>query len=446
MSRLGRGIEPTSSRGIREAFAWQVWRAHLVAAPLVLVLFLFAADLLRDRQRDLGEVERARVCAAALDPGPDGDYTASVDRLQRRYPWLLGVGVLDTAGRLVSLFPDDAALRSAAEDGARGAGAQFRSGAYLDGQRVSVTGVKLPLNGSHTASATRGVFLFYESEPRHWQALLLTGVGVLTGLAFALAGVSLVRWFRQEISAPLKELSGAARVEEEPSSGRARSHAVMRWRELADVARGIAELRLALEAERGRTEVAERRAESRLKEREAGFDRQLRRALDQAMIDPLTGLRNRRYLDHELEHLVTASKSKGEGLAAIMLDLDHFKRHNDTFGHKAGDEVLRFVGELIRSAIRPSDHGIRYGGDEFLILLPGADEVQAEAVADRIVRLFAQYAVVLPRAEKALSISAGVASTQERQFESGLELIAHTDTALYQAKAAGRNTVVTSAA
>ncbi|MCO6436613.1 MAG: GGDEF domain-containing protein [Phycisphaerae bacterium] len=436
--------DPTSRRGIRESFAWRTGRAHLAAALTITLVFLYVARLIHHHREAEGQLERARVCAAALAPGADGDYAEAVDRLQRRYPWLLGVGVLSSSGRLDRLYPDDPLLHRSAEAAATSREEIFSDIARKDGADVGIRSVRVPLNGSDDPTATAGLFLFYDGAGGMQNALLMTAVVLVTGTAFFLLAISQVRWFRQEVSAPLRELSGAARTDTPP--GRARSQRVMRWREMADLAHGIAHIREALEGARQQAEAAERNAEVRLKEREAGFDRQLRRALDQAMIDPLTGLRNRRYLDHELERLFAAQSARSECLAAIMLDLDHFKSHNDAFGHKAGDEVLRFVGELIRSAIRPTDHGIRYGGDEFLILLPGADEAQAEAIAERIVRLFSQYAVVLPRLESPLSISAGVASTKDRTFANGLELLAKTDTALYQAKAGGRNTVATACA
>ena len=92
----------------------------------------------------------------------------------------------------------------------------------------------------------------------------------------------------------------------------------------------------------------------------------------QAIRDDLTGLFNRRYMEETLERELHRVTRLGIPLGLAMLDLDHFKRYNDTFGHHAGDELLRTLGGLIRSQIREDDIACRYGGEEFLIIMPGA--------------------------------------------------------------------------
>ena len=92
----------------------------------------------------------------------------------------------------------------------------------------------------------------------------------------------------------------------------------------------------------------------------------------QAIRDPLTGLFNRRYLEETMERELNRVKRQGISLGMIMMDLDHFKQYNDTFGHSAGDELLSALGILLKSQIRGEDIACRYGGEEFLLILPGA--------------------------------------------------------------------------
>jgi diguanylate cyclase (GGDEF)-like protein len=144
-----------------------------------------------------------------------------------------------------------------------------------------------------------------------------------------------------------------------------------------------------------------------------------------------------------LEPLFEAHRDSHEPLAAVMLDLDNFKNYNDTHGHQAGDALLRFIGALLRGAIRPSDHAVRYGGDEFLLVLPQANAKQATAIADRVVKLFRQYSSCLQQ-EQRLSLSAGVAAIPDHPCDTGEELIAKADRALYTAKASGKDAVFVS--
>jgi len=108
---------------------------------------------------------------------------------------------------------------------------------------------------------------------------------------------------------------------------------------------------------------------------------ELERVVSLASRDPLTGLFNRRRLEEELSSHLAASRRYGTTGALLVLDLDHFKPINDTFGHQAGDLVLRAVGEILRTATREADVPARLGGDEFVVLLPHADATGAEMCA-----------------------------------------------------------------
>jgi diguanylate cyclase (GGDEF)-like protein len=159
----------------------------------------------------------------------------------------------------------------------------------------------------------------------------------------------------------------------------------------------------------------------------------------QASHDNLTGLWNRRMVREQLTIEFSREKREGKPIAVALADLDHFKRINDTYGHPAGDVLLREAGVRMRSALRSYDSIGRYGGEEFLIVLPGCDTDEAIFVAER-----ARAAVATPLLvngiDMPLSVSMGVASTRTAMDDPDA-LIQAADEALYRAKAAGRNLV-----
>jgi diguanylate cyclase len=163
------------------------------------------------------------------------------------------------------------------------------------------------------------------------------------------------------------------------------------------------------------------------------YERQ-RTLAEQAITDPLTGAFNRRHLDPCLTQAIERHRRTGEPASLLLFDIDHFKRVNDRRGHAAGDEALTRLTALVAARARKMDVLFRIGGDEFVLLLPGAARAGALAVAETLRALVADAALVDGRR---LSISVGVSELLPEQ--SAFAWLDDADAALYRAKHAGRN-------
>jgi diguanylate cyclase (GGDEF)-like protein len=162
----------------------------------------------------------------------------------------------------------------------------------------------------------------------------------------------------------------------------------------------------------------------------------------QAVRDPLTGLYNRRYMQEFLERELHSARRKHRPLSVLMLDLDHFKRYNDNFGHSLGDKALVAVGEVLLRSVRAEDVACRYGGEEFTLVLPECSLLQATARAEQIrLRLKEYRALTAGQPADVLTVSIGVAAFDETTDRVDL-LLNFADEALYEAKRAGRDRVV----
>jgi diguanylate cyclase (GGDEF)-like protein len=159
----------------------------------------------------------------------------------------------------------------------------------------------------------------------------------------------------------------------------------------------------------------------------------------QALRDPLTGLYNRRYMEDALERFVRLAERENRELSVIMIDLDHFKRLNDQYGHAKGDTTLRDAASVISHMLRESDVACRYGGEELIVLLPDCGMEMAANKAEQI-RIGIE-SLSQPNGAQ-VSASLGVSSTPAA---SSKDLVAQADAALYRAKQGGRNCVVRSA-
>lgn len=163
-----------------------------------------------------------------------------------------------------------------------------------------------------------------------------------------------------------------------------------------------------------------------------------------AMADPLTGLANRRQLDGMLETQLAQAERQEQPISVLMLDIDHFKRFNDAFGHEAGDTVLREVGAVLRHATREEGHAFRFGGEEFLLVMPGFDADQAGARAEEIRTRIAALELSHNGEELGpITASIGVATAPTQCTFDRLTKAA--DAAVYRAKSLGRDRVVSAA-
>jgi diguanylate cyclase (GGDEF)-like protein len=268
---------------------------------------------------------------------------------------------------------------------------------------------------------------------------LLFGVGV--GLAWIVAS---------SIAGSMRALIATAAA---LGSGEPRPVPPIAIRESAEVAHAIAE---AAELLRGRAQALEeanaalraheaelaaagQRLESEVAERTAELTA-ANRALERiAREDPLTGARNRLAAGERLREEFVRMKRTGQPYAVLLMDVDHFKRINDTFGHGAGDEVLRQLAHMLASSFRESDFLARFGGEEFLAILPATDLPGASASAEKIRAEMSARAI---GAAGRVTISIGVALARPTDA-SEEEAVRRADAALYRAKRAGRNAVVT---
>lgn len=164
-----------------------------------------------------------------------------------------------------------------------------------------------------------------------------------------------------------------------------------------------------------------------------------------AVTDPLTGIYNRRKFTEHLEKALVYASQTGKNTSIIMVDIDHFKKVNDDYGHLIGDEVIKAIVEKIKSCLRKQDILMRFGGEEFFALLPGEEKQNAMFVADRIRDCIAQKPIRLNGLSIPITVSIGVstASRDAVETQETKEALFHTaDKALHQAKNAGRNRVV----
>lgn len=170
---------------------------------------------------------------------------------------------------------------------------------------------------------------------------------------------------------------------------------------------------------------------------------ELEKARTQMQTDALTGVGNRKAFDHYLEDLVEKGQIHGISFALMVLDIDDFKKINDTYGHQVGDRVLVAFAQKCRSLIRSNDFMARYGGEEFIIILPGASLRNAQKKAKEICKLLAGTRYSVDESGNSLIVTSSIGVASLKKNDSGAEIVARADKALYLAKKEGKNRVFT---
>jgi two-component system cell cycle response regulator len=191
---------------------------------------------------------------------------------------------------------------------------------------------------------------------------------------------------------------------------------------------------------RARSLIRKRRYTERLRDN-------VQMSIEMAITDALTGLFNRRYMESHLAMLMEQAASRGKPLTALVLDIDFFKSINDTHGHDAGDDVLREFALRIKRSIRGIDLACRYGGEEFVVIMPETDIAVGTMVAERLRRRIAADPFAIQQGTRTVqvTISIGVAAMRGKE-DSAAAIVKRADQALYKAKRDGRNRVVPDAA
>lgn len=257
---------------------------------------------------------------------------------------------------------------------------------------------------------------------------LLIGVGVILVAAIVLLGFLLVRRFTAPIESLANSMTRFAAGELTVRS------AIDRVDEIGRLAKAFN----LMAAQHQQTHEGMARFNAELEERVASRTQQLREI---ASREPLTGLYNRRHFNEVLQRRFAEAVRYESELSCIMIDLDGFKIANDAYGHQVGDDMLVLTASTILSQLRTADLAARYGGDEFIILLPQTDARRAEVLADRIMQKFnREMDKRYPRAT--VSMSMGIGSLRELQPMETEELVRAADNAMYRAKAEGKNRIV----
>jgi diguanylate cyclase (GGDEF)-like protein len=343
--------------------------------------------------------------------------------------------LLDSSGRVIAGAPfgtDLSTLESVKRAQAGGSG--FVREMPSDGQD-DVVGYTAWQPGLELGSL-KWIVLVREPTSKAFEPVReLTLYILLTGGALLLGGLIAAWMMARVIAAPLSGLAMAARALRVGPDAVATLPRTYGLKE-------VSELSLALRSMLLRLSVAERRHELLQEEgvqKTRRLESDLTTARQLADTDPLTGLLNRRALLRDGTTLFERLQGQQRAFSAIMLDIDHFKQVNDRFGHLVGDAAIRFVADIAVKSCRDTDLLARVGGEEFVILLPGADLDAAEALAERLRERIEQAALVVEGNHLQLTISLGC--TQSEAGEELQGLLGRADRALYLAKAEGRNRV-----
>jgi two-component system cell cycle response regulator len=190
---------------------------------------------------------------------------------------------------------------------------------------------------------------------------------------------------------------------------------------------------------RVRTQMRQKRYADSLREK-------VQQSIELALFDPLTGLNNRRFLENHLSTMIENARIRRSPLTLMILDIDHFKRVNDTYGHDCGDEVLKGFADRLRGIIRGGDLLCRLGGEEFVIVMPGVDVHAAARIAERALLAIQQEPFVMTAGGEQIVITTSIGLAERRDDTDPHQLYRRADQALYRSKSEGRNRVTADAA
>jgi two-component system cell cycle response regulator len=190
---------------------------------------------------------------------------------------------------------------------------------------------------------------------------------------------------------------------------------------------------------RVRTQLRQKRYADSLREK-------VQQSIELALFDPLTGLNNRRFLENHLSTMIENARMRRAPLTLMILDIDHFKSVNDTYGHDCGDEVLKGFADRLRGIIRGGDLLCRLGGEEFVIVMPGVNAQAASRIAERARQAIEQEAFIMAATGQPIPITASIGLAERRDDTNPHELYRRADQALYRSKSEGRNRVTADAA
>jgi two-component system cell cycle response regulator len=190
---------------------------------------------------------------------------------------------------------------------------------------------------------------------------------------------------------------------------------------------------------RVRTQIRKKRYTERLRDN-------VQMSIEMAITDALTGLFNRRYMESHVGTLVEQASTRGKPLTVLVLDIDYFKSINDTYGHDAGDDVLREFAIRIKKSIRGIDLACRYGGEEFVVVMPETDMAVATLVAERLRRRIASEPFPIQQGTRTVEVTISIGIAALGRNENAAAVLKRADQALYRAKRDGRNRVVPDAA
>ncbi len=190
---------------------------------------------------------------------------------------------------------------------------------------------------------------------------------------------------------------------------------------------------------RVRTQLRQKRYADSLREK-------VQQSIELALFDPLTGLNNRRFLENHLSTMIENARIRRAPLTLMILDIDYFKRVNDTYGHDCGDEVLKGFADRLRGIIRGGDLLCRLGGEEFVIVMPGVNSTSAARIAERARQAIEQEAFVMVDGGQSIAITTSIGLAERRDDTGSHELYRRADQALYRSKSEGRNRVTAAAA